>query len=68
MLVFTIVKALNMNVNMANWPLQAQQHTGITNMKITQENEAYNDYQTIKSGGKNSFLLITSFIKCLVEN
>lgn len=56
MLVFTIVKALNMNVNMANWPLQAQQYTGITNLKITQENEAYNNYQTIKSGEKKIVL------------
>lgn len=40
MLVFTTVKALNMNVNMANWLQQAQQYTGITNATITQENEA----------------------------
>jgi len=47
--VFTIVKALNMNT--ANRLQQAQQYTGITNVAITQENEAYNDHQTINSGG-----------------
>lgn len=62
MLVFTIVKALNTNVNTANWLQQAQQSTGITNVTITQENEAYNDHQTINSGEKkHSPLLITSF-------
>lgn len=64
MLVFTIVEARNTNVNMANWLQQAQQYTGTTNVTITQENEAYNDLQTIKSGEKkkkHSPLLITSF-------
>lgn len=52
MLVFTIVEARNTNVNMANWLQQAQQYTGTTNVTITQQNEAYNDLQTIKSGEK----------------
>lgn len=33
-----------MNTNVANWPQQAQQYAGITNVTITHENEAYNDH------------------------
>lgn len=73
MLVFTIVEALNMNTNVANWLQQAQQYTGITNVTITQENEAYNDHRTINSGEKKSTVHYSSHpshcgIKRVVQN
>lgn len=70
MLVFTTVEAPK--TNMANWLQQAQHYTGITNVTITQENEAYNDHQRINSGEKSTVHYSSHpshcGVKCMVEN